>query len=180
MSLQIARGSPALPEPRSGDRSHRSARALAFALGHRKAVIGSAVGLLVLSLLAGARMGRECMPSLDEGDVALHALRIPGTSLTQAISMQASLERALRSVPEVAKTFALFRLIHPRAVIKFAAGRETVMKDFQALLMLSGANGLLTGGYLTTRGRETSEDTALLAELSRFGDDGGSERNLPR
>lgn len=81
---------------------------------------------------------------------------------------------------EVAKTFALFRLIHPRSVIKFAAGRETVMKDFQALLMLSGANGLLTGGYLTTRGRETCEDTALLAELGRFGNDGEPGRSLPR
>ena len=96
---------------------------------------------------------------------------IPGTPLEGSAPVPAV---------EVAKTFALFRLIHPRAVIKFAAGRETVMKDFQALLMLSGANGLLTGGYLTTRGRETSEDAALLADLSRFGDDGGSSRNLPR
>ncbi len=96
---------------------------------------------------------------------------IPGTPLADSAPVPAV---------EVAKTFALFRLIHPRAVIKFAAGRETVMKDFQALLMLAGANGLLTGGYLTTRGRETSEDTALLAELCRFGDDGGSDRDLPR
>ena len=36
--------------------------------------------------------------------MALHALRIPGTSLTQAVSMQAALERALRSVPEVETT----------------------------------------------------------------------------
>lgn len=96
---------------------------------------------------------------------------IPGTPLAGSAPVPAV---------EVAKTFALFRLIHPRAVIKFAAGRETVMKDFQALLMLSGANGLLTGGYLTTRGRETSEDWALLSELSRFGDDDGSSRNLRR
>jgi biotin synthase len=96
---------------------------------------------------------------------------IPGTPLEGSAPVPAV---------EVAKTFALFRLIHPRAVIKFAAGRETVMKDFQALLMLSGANGLLTGGYLTTRGRETAEDMALMAALSRFGNDGGSGRNLPR
>ncbi len=51
-------------------------------------------------------MGSEFIPSLDEGDVALHALRIPGTSLTQAVSMQTALERALRSVPEVENTFA--------------------------------------------------------------------------
>ena len=55
---------------------------------------------------AASRMGSEFIPSLDEGDVALHALRIPGTSLTQAVSMQTSLERALRAVPEVETTFA--------------------------------------------------------------------------
>ena len=109
---------------------------------------------------------------LGVGTIPLNVLiPIPGTPLEGSAPVPAV---------EVAKTFALFRLIHPRAVIKFAAGRETVMKDFQALLMLSGANGLLTGGYLTTRGRETSEDFALLADLSRFGDDGGSARNLPR
>jgi cobalt-zinc-cadmium resistance protein CzcA len=62
--------------------------------------------LLAASLGLASRMGSEFIPSLDEGDVALHALRIPGTSLTQALSMQAALERALRSVPEVETTFA--------------------------------------------------------------------------
>jgi cobalt-zinc-cadmium resistance protein CzcA len=62
--------------------------------------------LTVASLVAALRMGREFIPSLDEGDVALHALRIPGTSLTQAVSMQGALERALRAVPEVETTFA--------------------------------------------------------------------------
>jgi biotin synthase len=71
-------------------------------------------------------------------------------------------------VAEIAKSFALFRLINPAAVIKFAAGRETRMKDFQGLLMLAGANGLLTGGYLTTRGREISEDRTFLKELESF------------
>jgi biotin synthase len=103
------------------------------------------------------------LKELGVGTIPLNVLiPIPGTPLEGSAPVPAV---------EVAKTFALFRLIHPRAVIKFAAGRETVMKDFQALLMLAGANGLLTGGYLTTRGRETSEDTALLADLSRFGDE---------
>ncbi len=81
-------------------------RALDFALRRRALVLGSALALLVASAFAGSRMGSEFIPSLDEGDVALHALRIPGTSLTQAVSMQAALERALRSVPEVETTFA--------------------------------------------------------------------------
>ena len=82
------------------------ARVLDIALRHRAWVLGSAATLLFVSLAAASRMGSEFIPSLDEGDVALHALRIPGTSLTQAVSMQTALERALRSVPEVEITFA--------------------------------------------------------------------------
>jgi len=73
------------------------------------------------------------------------------------------------SVAEIAKSFALFRLINPTKSIKFAAGRETRMKDFQGLLLLAGVNGFLTGGYLTTRGREVSEDRSLFKELLSFG-----------
>jgi heavy metal efflux system protein len=81
-------------------------RVLPFALRRPGMVLATAAALLAVSLGAATRMGSEFIPSLDEGDVALHALRIPGTSLTQAVSMQTALERALRSVPEVATTFA--------------------------------------------------------------------------
>lgn len=71
-------------------------------------------------------------------------------------------------VSEITKTFAIFRLVNPKLIIKFAAGRETVMKDFQGLLMLAGANGLLTGGYLTTRGRKVEDDTKFIKQLEGF------------
>lgn len=71
-------------------------------------------------------------------------------------------------VYEIAKVFALFRLINPTKILKFGAGRETIMKDFQALLMLSGANGFLTGGYLTTRGRDSEEDKYFEDQLGLF------------
>jgi cobalt-zinc-cadmium resistance protein CzcA len=51
-------------------------------------------------------MGSEFIPSLDEGDIALHALRIPGTSLTQAVQMQEQLEATLKTAPEVERAFA--------------------------------------------------------------------------
>jgi len=69
---------------------------------------------------------------------------------------------------DIVKVFALARLVHPRATIKFAAGRETIMKDFQGLLMLSGADGYLTGGYLTTRGREVADDHRFARRLASF------------
>lgn len=75
---------------------------------------------------------------------------------------------ALPAITDIVKTFALCRLVHPRKIIKFAAGRESVMKDFQGLLMLAGANGLLTGGYLTTRGREIGDDRQFMQQLSGF------------
>lgn len=70
---------------------------------------------------------------------------------------------------DVVRTFAIFRLIHPAKIIKFAAGRETVMKDFQAVIMLAGANGMITGGYLTTRGRSIEDDAAFIRQLAAFG-----------
>jgi biotin synthase len=42
------------------------------------------------------------------------------------------------------------------------------MKDFQGLLMLSGADGMLTGGYLTTRGRDIADDQRFLHLLQGF------------
>ncbi|MGE3476081.1 MAG: efflux RND transporter permease subunit [Rhodospirillaceae bacterium] len=66
-----------------------------------------AVGAVLFVVLCGfiaSRMGSEFIPSLDEGDVAVQALRIPGTSLTQSLDMQFQLEHAVKSMPEV-KTF---------------------------------------------------------------------------
>lgn len=76
--------------------------------------------------------------------------------------------RQVMAPAEAAKAFALFRLINPTKMIKFAAGRETVMKDFQGLLMLAGLNSLMTGGYLTTRGRSVEDDRRFLDRLTGF------------
>ncbi len=79
---------------------------LRAALRARVAVAVGAVVLVAASAVLAARMGTEFVPNLDEGDVALHALRVPGTSLTQAIEMQHALERRLQAFPEVKATFA--------------------------------------------------------------------------
>ena len=76
------------------------------ALKYRTAVLAAAVALVAVTGLAATRLGSEFIPNLDEGDVALHALRIPGTSLTQSVQMQAALERRLRQFPEVQSVFA--------------------------------------------------------------------------
>ncbi len=67
--------------------------------------IGAAI-LVVLSLLVASKMGSEFIPNLDEGDLAVHSLRIPGTSLTQAIDMQNAVQKKFLEFPEVKETFA--------------------------------------------------------------------------
>ncbi|MBB4631484.1 cobalt-zinc-cadmium resistance protein CzcA [Sphingosinicella soli] len=72
----------------------------------RTLFVAGAVGLVLISGLAASRMGSEFVPNLDEGDIALHALRIPGTSLSQAISMQTALEARIKQFPEVDRVVA--------------------------------------------------------------------------
>jgi cobalt-zinc-cadmium resistance protein CzcA len=73
--------------------------------GRRVAVL-VAVVLVAGTAFATSRMGTEFIPSLDEGDAAIQALRVPGTSLTQSIEMQAALEKRLLQIPEVKEVFA--------------------------------------------------------------------------
>jgi cobalt-zinc-cadmium resistance protein CzcA len=80
--------------------------ALEFVMRNRAPTVAAAMVAVALSVLLATRMGAEFVPSLNEGDIALHALRIPGTSLTQAIEMQEVLERRIKAFPEVDKIFA--------------------------------------------------------------------------
>ena len=80
--------------------------ALRFALGARYAIVVGAIALVGFAGWGATRLGSEFIPNLDEGDVALHALRIPGTSLTQAVQMQEMLERRIQKLPEVERVFA--------------------------------------------------------------------------
>ena len=75
-------------------------------LVYRVAVVGAAAILTVLTGLLATRLGSEFIPNLDEGDIALHALRIPGTSLTQAVGMQTQLEARIKQFPEVEQVVA--------------------------------------------------------------------------
>ena len=72
-----------------------------------RGLVASLAALLVIaSGYAATRMGGEFIPSLDEGDIAAHAMRIPGTSLTQSVEMQIRLEAVLREIPEVKEVFS--------------------------------------------------------------------------
>ena len=65
-----------------------------------------AVVLVALSVNMASKMGSEFIPQLNEGDIALHALRTIGTSLEQSIKMQEQLEQRLKTFPQVDKVIA--------------------------------------------------------------------------
>jgi len=76
---------------------------LKAAIAGRFVVVVVAVGLIIGGAVLAQKLGTEFIPSLDEGDIALHALRIPGTGLEQAIGMQSMLEARIKQFPEVDK-----------------------------------------------------------------------------
>ncbi len=89
----------------------RSAKALylpvlKISVANRGVIAVAAAVIVALSLLLASRMGSEFIPNLDEGDLAVHSLRVPGTSLSQAIHLQNSVQKAFMKFPEVAETFS--------------------------------------------------------------------------
>ncbi|HZB97950.1 MAG TPA: biotin synthase BioB [Candidatus Sulfotelmatobacter sp.] len=80
----------------------------------------------------------------------------PGTPLGQ--------REPLRPL-EALRCVAVYRCVNPTAVLRYAGGRETVLRDLQAYGMLAGANALIVGNYLTTLGRSAEADLAMLADL---------------
>ncbi len=72
------------------------------------------------------------------------------------------------SVSEVLRAIAIFRFMLPRAAIRIAGGREKILKDAQVLGFLAGADAMLIGGYLTTRGRSPEEDLEMTAQIKEI------------
>lgn len=79
---------------------------LESALKLRWWLVSGAGVLVIFCAWLATTLGSEFIPQLDEGDVALHALRIPGTGLEQAVDMQKLLEARIKQFPEVDKVFA--------------------------------------------------------------------------
>ena len=79
---------------------------LSWVLKGRWIVVFVASLLVVVFGYQATKLGSEFAPNLDEGDIAMHALRIPGTSLSQAIALQETLEDKIKQMPEVERVFA--------------------------------------------------------------------------
>ena len=72
------------------------------------------------------------------------------------------------SCADAIRTISIFRIILKDKIIKLAAGRENILKDFQGSGFMAGANGMLIGGYLTVKGRNLEEDYELIEEIKRL------------
>jgi len=76
-------------------------------MSNKPVILTLAVVAVILSGLLATRMGSEFVPSLNEGDFAIQAMRIPGTSLSQSVAMQQQIEQALKQqFPEIERIFA--------------------------------------------------------------------------
>jgi len=82
------------------------APALEWAMSWRRSVLAAAVALVAVGAFGATRLGTEFVPTLDEGDLVVQALRMPSTGLAQSVEMQKSLERRLTQLPEVGNVFS--------------------------------------------------------------------------
>lgn len=80
--------------------------ALGYSLRQPGKVIGVAAAGFALALGLFATMGQEFIPTLDEKDIAMHAMRIPSTSLSQSQDLQFHIEKAVSRIPEVAFVYS--------------------------------------------------------------------------
>jgi biotin synthase len=97
------------------------------------------------------------LAELDPDEVPLNFLNPrPGTPFA---------ERPVLGAADALRTVATFRLALPRAILRYAGGREITLGDLAERGMLGGINAVIVGNYLTTLGRPAGEDLAMLADL---------------
>mgnify|MGYP001551524227 CR=1 FL=1 len=80
--------------------------AIQAAVARPRIVFVAALATLAVGVGCFAMLGREFIPTLDEGDIAIQALRAPSTSLDQSLAMEMALERAIKAQPEVETIFS--------------------------------------------------------------------------
>jgi biotin synthase len=110
------------------------------------------------SLEQRAELASE-LAALEPHEVPLNFLNPrPGTPLA---------DQSVLDGKDALRTIAAFRLAMPRAVLRYAGGREITLGDFGARQgLLGGINAVIVGNYLTTLGRSAAEDLSLLSDLS--------------
>lgn len=75
------------------------------------------------------------------------------------------LENCSINTMDIIRTIAVWRFIMPKTILKIAGGREIYFKDNGKLALQAGANGIITGGYLTTNGNAPNMDIQMIHEI---------------
>jgi biotin synthase len=97
------------------------------------------------------------LKELDVDSVPINFLNpIAGTPLE---------DRPLLPPMEALKCIALYRFVHPKRDITVCGGREATLNDFQSWIFTAGANGVMVGNYLTTKGRSIDADLEMIAGM---------------
>jgi heavy metal efflux system protein len=85
---------------------HLYKQCLIYSLANPLKILGGATGLFLASVLLFFHIGQEFVPTLDEKNLAMHAMRIPSTSLSQSQAMQLNIEKTLLNFPQVLNVFS--------------------------------------------------------------------------
>jgi cobalt-zinc-cadmium resistance protein CzcA len=162
---------------------------LRWSLGNTKTVVAGALILLAVALGVGLTMGSEFLPSLDEGDLLVHALRIPGTSLTQAVAMQHTLESRVVAIPEVKRVFGkigtaeiasdpmpphvtdVYVMMKPQSEWKRGRSREQVVAELESVLRAIPGNNYEFTQPIEMRFNELIAGVRSDVAVKLFGDD---------
>jgi biotin synthase len=97
------------------------------------------------------------LAALEPDEVPLNFLNPrPGTPFA---------ERPLVDGAEALRVIAMFRLVLPRTILRYAGGRELTLGELTAAGMMGGINAVIVGNYLTTLGRTPAQDLAMLDDL---------------
>ena len=98
------------------------------------------------------------LAKINPEEVTMNLLvAVPGTPL----ELQTPLP-----IDEILRTFAVIRFILPKAIIKISGGREVNLEDDGEALLLSGANGIISAGYLTLNGNEMKKDLEMIKKIN--------------
>jgi biotin synthase len=97
------------------------------------------------------------LKELDVDSIPLNFLNpIPGTRMEN---------RPMLPPMEALKSIAIFRFINPDKDITICGGREKTLGDFQSWVFMAGANGIMIGNYLTTKGRSAKMDIGMIRQM---------------
>ena len=95
---------------------------------------------------------------LEPEEVTVNMLvPMPGTPL----ELQTQLD-----IIEILRVFSTLRFLLPKSIIKISGGREVILKDDGQKLLLSGANGIISAGYLTMGGNTIKKDYEMIKEIN--------------